>query len=103
MQTLMRARYLDPDFVLAHFALGNLYLSQSRRREAERHFDNALALLRAHPHDEPLPESEGLDRRSAYGDYYLRAVEPAACDRRGIRRKLHEHPRTNHQLKEKRQ
>jgi len=59
-QSLMRALYLDPDFVLAHFALGNLCLSQSRRREAERHFDNALTLLHAHPHDELLPESEGL-------------------------------------------
>jgi chemotaxis protein methyltransferase CheR len=59
-QSLMRALYIDPDFVLAHFALGNLCLSQSRRREAERHFDNALLLLHAHPHDEPLPESEGL-------------------------------------------
>ena len=35
-------------------------MSQSRRREAERHFDNTLALRRAHPRDEPLPESEGL-------------------------------------------
>lgn len=59
-QSLTRALYIDPDFVLAHFALGNLRLSQSRRREANRHFDNALMLLRAHPHDEPLPESEGL-------------------------------------------
>jgi chemotaxis protein methyltransferase CheR len=59
-QSLMRAIYIDPDFVLAHFALGNLCLSQSRRRDAERHFDNALAVLQAHPHDEPLPESEGL-------------------------------------------
>ena len=60
MQSLMRVLYLDPDFVLAHFALGNLCLSQSRRREAERHFDTALTLLHTHPHDEPLPESEGL-------------------------------------------
>ena len=60
MQSLMRALYLDPDFVLAHFALGNLCLSQGLRRKAERHFDNALALLHTHPHDAPLPESEGL-------------------------------------------
>jgi chemotaxis protein methyltransferase CheR len=59
-QSLTRALYLDPDFVLAHFALGNLRLAQGRRREAELHFDTALALLHAHPHDEPLPESEGL-------------------------------------------
>ncbi len=59
-QSLRQALYLDPDFVLAHFALGNLHRSQGRRREAERHFRNALSLLRTRPHDEVLPESEGL-------------------------------------------
>jgi len=59
-QSLNRALYLDSGFVLAHFALGNLRLSQGQRREAERHFTNALAALRTHPHDEVLPESEGL-------------------------------------------
>lgn len=59
-QALMRAIYLDSGFVLAHFALGNLRLSQGRRAEAERHFVNTLALLRTHAHDEVLPESEGL-------------------------------------------
>ncbi|MDP2030746.1 MAG: CheR family methyltransferase [Thiobacillus sp.] len=60
VQSLMRALYLDPDFVLAHFALGNLRLAQGRRREAERHFRNTLALLHRHPRDETLPESDGL-------------------------------------------
>jgi len=60
VQSLMRALYLDPDFVLAHFALGNLRLAQGRRREAERHFRNTLALLHQHPRDETLPESDGL-------------------------------------------
>ncbi len=59
-QALKRALYLDPDFVLAHFALGNLHLAQGRRREAERYFGNALGLLRAHAQGEVLPESEGL-------------------------------------------
>ncbi len=59
-QSLNRALYLDSGFVLAHFALGNLRLSQGKRREAERHFTNTLAALRTHPHDEILPESEGL-------------------------------------------
>ena len=58
--SLERVLYLDPGFVLAHFALGNLRLSQGRRREARRHFDNALALLRAAAQDEIVPESEGL-------------------------------------------
>ena len=46
--------------MLAHFALGNLRLAQGRHREAERHFDNALTLLRACPADALLPESDGL-------------------------------------------
>lgn len=60
VQSLKRALYLDADFVLAHFALGNLRLARGRRREAERHFDTALSLLRAHARDEVLPESDGL-------------------------------------------
>jgi chemotaxis protein methyltransferase CheR len=59
-QSLTRALYLDADFALAHFALGNLRLSQGRRREAERHFTNTLAVLRARAQDEALPESDGL-------------------------------------------
>jgi chemotaxis protein methyltransferase CheR len=58
--SLLRALYLKPDFILAHFALGNLRLSQGRPREAERHFDHALARLHTRPQDEILPESDGL-------------------------------------------
>ena len=60
IQSLMRALYLDPDFVLAHFALGNLHQSQGRYRQAQRHFENVLQLLRRHPPDETLPEADGL-------------------------------------------
>ena len=60
VQSLRRTLYLDPDFVLAHFALGNLCTAHNRYREADRHFDNALALLSLHPHDELVPESNGL-------------------------------------------
>ena len=60
VQSLKRALYLDPDFVLAHFALGNLHLSQGRYREAERHFGNTLTLLQKYPEDEPLHDAEGL-------------------------------------------
>jgi len=59
-RSLGRALYLEPDFALAHFALGNLCLSAGRRREARRHFGNALSLLRACPADALLPESDGL-------------------------------------------
>ncbi|OGT83674.1 MAG: hypothetical protein A3H91_10335 [Gammaproteobacteria bacterium RIFCSPLOWO2_02_FULL_61_13] len=59
-RSLGHALYLDPDFVLAYFALGNLCLSAGRQREARRHFSNALSLLRAYPADAPLPASDGL-------------------------------------------
>jgi chemotaxis protein methyltransferase CheR len=57
---LQRAIYLDHDFVLAHFALGNLARSAGRAKEADRHFENALRRLRAHSQDDILPESDGL-------------------------------------------
>jgi len=60
IQSLMRTLYLDPDFVLAHFALGNLHQSQGRYRQAQRYFGNVLALLRKHPQDEILPEADGM-------------------------------------------
>ena len=60
VRSLERALYLDSGFVLARFALGNLELSQGRRRQAERHFVHTLALLRGHADDELLPEAEGL-------------------------------------------
>jgi chemotaxis protein methyltransferase CheR len=59
-QSLTRALYLDAEFALAYFAMGNLRLSQGRRPEAERHFTNALAVLRTRAQDEILPESDGL-------------------------------------------
>jgi len=60
IRSLMRALYLNSDFVLAHFALGNLHQSQGRYREAQRYFGNVLLLLRNHPPDETLQEADGL-------------------------------------------
>ena len=57
---LKRALYLDQDFVLAHFALGDLAMRQGRRRESNKHFKNALTLLRGYNHEDILPESEGI-------------------------------------------
>lgn len=58
---LQRAIYLQPDFALAHFALGNAARAEARHPEAERHFANAAQLLRGHSADEIVPESEGLN------------------------------------------
>ncbi len=57
---LKQALYLDQDFVLAHFALGDLAMRQGRRRESNKHFKNALLLLRSYDHEDILPESEGI-------------------------------------------
>jgi chemotaxis protein methyltransferase CheR len=58
-QCLRHVTYLQPDFVLAHFALGNMALAEARQTEAKRHFTNALELLQRSPPEEPLPESDG--------------------------------------------
>lgn len=59
-RSLQRTIFLDPAYALAHFALGNLARGDDRRVEAEKHFGNALAALRALPPEAPLPESDGL-------------------------------------------
>jgi chemotaxis protein methyltransferase CheR len=59
-RSLQRALYLEPTFVLAHFALGSVARGRSQHHEADKHFANTLDLLhRLQPHD-ILPESDGL-------------------------------------------
>lgn len=60
MLAYKRTLYLDQDFVIAHFALGNLFRRQNRPREAGKHFENALLLLGRHGQDDVLPESDGI-------------------------------------------
>lgn len=57
---LKRALYLDQDFVLAHYALGNLYRRQDKPDQAERHYSHALTLLQGYPAHGVVPESEGM-------------------------------------------
>jgi chemotaxis protein methyltransferase CheR len=57
---LNRALYLDPNFVLGHYSLGNLARRQGNEAEASKHFKNTLALLGTHNPEELLPEAEGL-------------------------------------------
>ncbi len=60
MESLKKAVYIDSNFTLAYFAMGNLALSAGNRIEAEKHFNNALLLLKKHRPEETLPESEGM-------------------------------------------
>lgn len=58
--SLRRAIFLEPGFVLAHFALGNLARRQERPGEASRHFANVQRLLEGYQPGELLPQGDGL-------------------------------------------
>lgn len=60
IHAFQRALYLDQDFVLAHFALGSLLRGKAIPREASRHFDSALRILRDRRPEEILPDGSGL-------------------------------------------
>jgi chemotaxis protein methyltransferase CheR len=57
---LKQAVYAEPQFVLGHFALGNLALKHGRLKESEKHFENVLLLLARYEPEDMVPESEGL-------------------------------------------
>ncbi|MGK2858638.1 MAG: CheR family methyltransferase [Thermoanaerobaculia bacterium] len=57
---LGKVLYLDPDFILAHHALGGIYKRLGRARESQRHLAVALELLSAKGRDEIVPESDGM-------------------------------------------
>ena len=60
MTSLQRALYLEPDFVLAHFALGNIARQQGKIKELNRHFSNAQMILKNHNQTDIVPESDGI-------------------------------------------
>ncbi len=104
---LQRAVYLQPDsFTLAHFALGNLRARRGAAGGGAAAFRTTRRdLLRGHPADEPLPESEGLTAgrlreiitsltgRDATRERGFRHVAPASCA--NARRALARPPRTD--------
>jgi len=58
--SLKRALYLDPNFILAHFAMGVLKDRLDKPKEVEKHLKNVLILLEKCRQDETLPESDGI-------------------------------------------
>ena len=59
-QSFEHAVYLQPDFVLAHYALGNVARGLGKADQADRHFANARRLLAILPPAALLPESDSL-------------------------------------------
>ncbi|PYP83489.1 MAG: chemotaxis protein CheR [Blastocatellia bacterium AA13] len=58
--SLNKALYLDPEFVIAYFALGNILSSEGRNAESRKRFESAYALLPKYAREEILPESDGI-------------------------------------------
>ena len=58
--SLKQAIYIDPEYIMGHFTLGNLFIRQGNTRNAKRYFKNVLDLLSRYANDDILPESEGL-------------------------------------------
>ncbi len=52
--------YAEPQFLLGHFALGNLALHHGKLKESQKHFENVLLLLAQYDAEDIVPESEGL-------------------------------------------
>lgn len=55
-----RAIYLNPNFILPYFSLGNIAYSQGDHTEIKRNFSAVLSLLKNHRPEEIIPGSEGL-------------------------------------------
>ena len=60
IEFLGRAIYVEPEFVLAHFMLGNLSLNDGRQDTADKHFANTLDLLGKLEEGAIVPESGGM-------------------------------------------
>jgi chemotaxis protein methyltransferase CheR len=58
--SLKRALYVNSAFIPANFLLGNLLMRRGNTNAGKRYLQNVLALLRNRPHEDIMPESDGL-------------------------------------------
>lgn len=58
--SMNKAIFLDPNLVVAHFALGNLLRQLGKQKESERHFRTALVILHKYGENDLVPASDGL-------------------------------------------
>ncbi len=59
-RNLQKTLFLEPDFIMAHFHLANLYSLSHRRNESKVHFNNVLKLINTWDAQQTVPQSEGL-------------------------------------------
>lgn len=60
IKSLKQAIYIDPDYIMGHFTLGNLFIRQGNIKDAKRCFNNALKLLDTVADNNIPAESDGL-------------------------------------------
>jgi len=60
IDSLKQAIYIDPNYIMGHFTLGNLFISLGIYKNAKQHFNNALEILNSIADDDIFAESEGL-------------------------------------------
>lgn len=58
--SLKRVLYLNPDFILAYFSLGDIARKKGNSAESRRHFENALSVISRYGRNELVPESDGI-------------------------------------------
>lgn len=60
VDALKKAIYLDPNFVMAYFDLGNLFLKLGKNKEALKNFDNVNILLKEFQDEQNIPNTESV-------------------------------------------
>ena len=60
VDALKKAIYLDPNFVMAYFDLGNLFLKLGKNKEALKNFDNVNILLEEFQDEQNIPNTEAI-------------------------------------------
>ena len=60
VDALKRTLYLDSNFVLAHYMLGNISFQVGKVKESRKYYQNALDILKKHKREDILPESDGI-------------------------------------------
>ena len=60
INSLKKTLFLNHDFVLGHFLLGNISLNDGKKSESKKHFSNALKSLAKLNHSDIIAESDGL-------------------------------------------
>jgi chemotaxis protein methyltransferase CheR len=60
VDALRKAVYLDTNFIMAYFDLGNLFFKLGRNKEALKNFENVNMLLQGFKEEENIPNSESV-------------------------------------------